>query len=163
MISDRVIAFDPGFDRLGVAIIERINGKDTLLYSTCITTDKKTVFQDRLLFLGNQVEKLIQEWNPGSAAMEELYYAKNVSTALPVAEVRGMITFLLGKATIPLKSYNPMTVKMSVAGHGGASKDDVHRMVMRLVTLDDRKRLDDEIDAVAVGLCHTAHSRYPQA
>lgn len=163
MNPNRTIAFDPGFDRLGVAIIERQNGKDSVLYSACITTDKKAAFAERLLQLGSEVENLIGAWQPGSAAMEELYYAKNVSTALPVAEVRGALTYLLAQNGIPLESYNPMTVKMSVAGHGGASKDDVHRMVMRLVALEDRKRLDDEIDAIAVGLCHAAQSRYPQA
>jgi crossover junction endodeoxyribonuclease RuvC len=162
-MKSRTIGFDPGFDRLGIAVIDRIEGKEVLVFSTCVTTDKKDLFQNRIKQIGDTVSSLLDEWKPSMAAMEDLYYAKNVSTALPVAEVRGMITYLLSTRDIPLASYNPMTIKVAVGGYGRATKDDIHAMVKKLVMLSNKKRLDDEIDAIAVALTHLATARFPQA
>lgn len=148
----RIIALDPGFERLGVAVIEKQNGKETLLHSDCIRTDASLPFPERLKQLGTQVEALIEEWQPGGMALEELYFQKNEKTAMKVAEVRGVLKYLATTHDLPLHEYTPQQVKIAVTGYGRSDKAAVAAMVPRLLALPARKRLDDEMDAIAVGI-----------
>ncbi len=159
--SLRVLAFDPGFERLGIAVLEKHLGKDVLLYSACMHTPKTLSFPQRLLMLGKEVERLIQEWSPSHLALEDVFFEKNAKTAIQVAQVRGLLAYEGARHHLVVCSYTPLQVKIAVTGYGKSDKRAVAAMVPRLVILPSRKRLDDEIDAIAVGLTCLACERYP--
>lgn len=155
----RVLAFDPGYERLGVAVVEKTKGKEVLLFSGCIRTLAKLPFPERLRKLGGAAEKLIQEWRPDAVALEEVYFKNNAKTAMQVAEVRGVLTYLAAASGLPVHQYTPMEVKVAVTGHGGSDKAAVALMVPKLMALPPRARLDDELDAIAVGITCLASLR----
>ncbi len=158
-LPKRVLAFDPGFERLGVAVVERAGSKETLVYSECVRTSAKLSFPERLRELGAAAEKLIEEYSPHAVALEDVYFAKNEKTAMKVAEVRGMLAYLAAKNGLTIYEYTPMQVKVAITGYGKSDKSAVAAMVPRLVTLTPKKRLDDELDAIAVGLTCLASVR----
>lgn len=155
----RVIAFDPGYERLGVAIVERHKGKESLLHSDCVRTSARLNFESRLQILGEAAEALIRKWQPDAMALEEVFFEKNAKTAMQVAEVRGALTYIAAKAGLALYQYTPMEVKVAVTGHGRSDKRAVAAMVPRLINLSAGKRLDDELDAIAVGITCLASAR----
>lgn len=152
----RVLAIDPGYGRCGVAILERVDNKDTLVYSGCIETAAETEFNQRLNTVASECRRLMHEYAPSSIAMEKLYFAKSRTTGLKVAEVRGAILALAGEMSIPVSEYSPSEVKSAAAGYGGADKKHVIKMLHALVKIDKPIRLDDEYDAIAVGVTHLA-------
>lgn len=147
------IAIDPGYDRLGIAVFA---GK-TLLHSECFTPPKGDL-PDRLLAVHTRVRLLIEEFQPTSLAIETLFFNKNQKTAIAVAEARGAIVVAARAAGVTVSEYSPQAVKIAVTGSGSAHKDAVVRMVERLLSLPKKKRLDDEYDAIALGICHTNNS-----
>ncbi len=160
MLSSRVIAIDPGFDRCGVAVLEKENGKERVLFSHCIVTNKKESRAERLLQIGTELRNIITKWQPNALALESLFFNQNISSAVGVAEARGVIAFIASEAGLPVHEYSPQEIKIAVTGYGKASKTDVERMVGKLVTLPNKvKRLDDELDAVALGITHLAIQR----
>jgi len=161
----RILAFDPGFERLGAAVVEKVGGKDTLVHSECIRTSPKLPFPDRMVELGSAMERLIAEFKPGAVALEEIYFGKNEKTGIQIAEVRGMLTYIAKKAGLVVYDYTPLEVKVAITGYGRSDKSAVAAMVPRLVSLplgfNLGKRLDDEIDAIAVGLtCLASQASY---
>jgi crossover junction endodeoxyribonuclease RuvC len=159
----RVLACDPGFERLGVAVIEKEKAKEKLLYSDCIRTSALFPFPERLKILGLAVENLLKEYKPQAVALEEIYFEKNAKTAMQVAEVRGMLAYIAAKADLPVLHYTPLQVKVAITGYGKSDKRAVAHMVERLIALPKKKRLDDELDAIAIALTSLASSRYPHA
>ncbi len=153
--QNRVIGIDPGFGRCGVAILEA----NKLLFSTCLVTDSKMKHEDRLLFLGEELGKIIKKWRPKSIATEKLFFNVNIRTALKVAEARGVILYESAKADLPVYEYSPQAIKIAVTGYGKASKSQVETMVMRLLGLKTSPMHDDEMDAIAVGITHIASAR----
>ncbi len=145
------LAIDPGYDRVGVAIFE---GKK-ILFSTCFSPDKGP-FPMRLAAVYAFVSDTIKKHRPESLALETLFFSKNVKTAIAVAEARGVIQLAAATHNVPIYEYSPQAVKIAVTGVGNASKDAVIRMVDKLVVLGPKKRLDDEYDAIALGIAHTA-------
>lgn len=157
----RCLAFDPGFERLGVAVVEKVGGKETLLYSECVRTSTSLPFSERLHVLGKEVERLIAEWKPSIAALEHIFFEKNAKTAIGVAGVRGVLSYLAALHGLPLFEYTPLEVKVAITGYGKSDKSAVGAMVKRLVTIPPKKRLDDELDAIAIGLTCLASARLP--
>lgn len=155
----RILAFDPGYERLGVAVIEKVNGKEALLYSGCIRTKATLPFSERLNELGAATEALIETWQPKAVALESLYFENNAKTAMNVSAVRGMLLYLAARNNLPAHEYTPLQVKVAVTGHGQASKAAVALMVPKLVSISLGKRLDDELDAIAVGITCLASLR----
>ncbi|MDB5224675.1 MAG: ruvC [Candidatus Adlerbacteria bacterium] len=155
----KVLAFDPGFERLGVAVVEKQNGKDILLHSDCVRTSKDDDFPTRLAVLGAAAEKLIADWQPTVVALENIYFENNAKTAMQVAQVRGVLAYIAAKNNLKLCAYSPLEVKVAVTGYGKSDKSAVGAMVARLVVLPNKKRLDDELDAIAVGLTCLATER----
>lgn len=155
----KVLAIDPGYGRCGVAIVERTGGKDILIYSGCIVTTPDTDFAERLNTVAQECRRLLEEHSPECVAMEKLFFSNNQKTAMRVAEVRGAILAIAGAASVAVFEYTPGEVKSATAGSGNADKTAVTRMVRMLVTMDARERLDDEYDAIAIGLTHLASAR----
>ncbi|MBC7836995.1 crossover junction endodeoxyribonuclease RuvC [Acetobacteraceae bacterium] len=159
----RVLAFDPGFERLGVAVLEKENGKEILKHSECVHTSPSLSFPERLLELGEAAEKLIKKFKPSAVALEKVYFENNAKTAMQIAGVTGMLSYIASKNKLPVLQYTPLEVKVAVTGYGKSDKRAVGLMVSKLVVLPVRKRLDDELDAIAIGLTCLANSRYPHS
>lgn len=156
----RVLAFDPGFERLGIAVVEKVGGKEVLLYSECVRTSAKLTFPQRLAELGIAVQAVIDMWQPGCMAIENVFFEKNAKTAMDVAAVRGMLLYIGSSVGLPVHEYTPLQVKVAITGYGKSDKAAIAAMVPRLVTIPPKKRLDDEIDAIAVGLTCLASNKF---
>lgn len=156
----RVLGIDPGYDRMGVAIIEKQNNKEIVLFSCCLSTNSKEDFSDRLLSLGLQLEKIIKNWKPNALSTEKLFITTNQKTATNVAEVRGMVGYIARKAGLSVTEYTPLQIKMAITGYGKATKNQVTDMIGKLVKLKQETRLDDEYDAIGIALTHLACNKY---
>ncbi|MBU3668756.1 MAG: crossover junction endodeoxyribonuclease RuvC [Candidatus Taylorbacteria bacterium] len=156
----RIISIDPGYERLGVAIIEKTRTqKETVIYSDCIRTSSDLVFEDRLHQIGNSIERILEEHTPEALAIENLFISNNQKTAMRVAEVRGVLIYLAKKFNLSVKEYTPLQIKLAVTGDGKSGKDQVIRMVKMLVKNIKDKALDDEYDAIAIGLAFFAYEK----
>lgn len=149
----RVLAFDPGYDRLGVAVLEYNQAhQEQLLYSTCVETDRSHTLSQRLCTLGTTVEEIITTHQPTTVAIETLFFNKNIKTAIGVAQARGVILYLAEKAGCTIYEFGPQEIKVAVTGYGNSDKAAVYTMVERLVPGVPTKAHDDEYDAIAVGI-----------
>jgi len=155
----RVLSIDPGYDRLGVAVIEKREGKEHLLFSDCITTDKTMDISDRITALGDAVADILKKHKPDALAVETLFFNQNKTTALAVAQVRGIVMYLAHKASCTVYEYNPQEIKVAMTGYGKSDKKAVTDMVKKLVVNAPQKAFDDEYDAIAVGVTCLAHVR----
>lgn len=156
----KILAIDPGYERLGISILEKnINEKETVLFSDCFRTSANLNFEDRLLDLGLKIEKVIQEYGPQALSIENLFISNNQKTAMRVAEVRGMIIYISRKYNLTIKEYTPMQIKLAVTGDGRSTKDQMMKMVALLVKNIKPKALDDEYDAIAIGLAFFAYEK----
>ncbi len=156
----RILAIDPGYERLGVAVLDKEKGqKETLVFSDCIKTSPKDSFEDRLTQIGLKIEELINEFKPEALSIENLFISNNQKTAMRVAEVRGTLIYICRKNNLDIKEFTPLQVKLSVTGDGKSSKEQVIKMVKLLIKGVKNNALDDEYDAVAVGLAYFAYSR----
>jgi crossover junction endodeoxyribonuclease RuvC len=147
----RILAIDPGYDRLGIAVIEGDPSRPTLLWSDCVLPDKG-LREKRLACVWNAVTDAITKYSPDALAIETLFFSINKKTAIGVAEARGAILAAAGVAALPVIECSPQQVKLAVTGHGGADKTAVAHMIPQLLTLPKKKRLDDELDAIAIGI-----------
>ena len=159
-LTKRILGIDPGYDRVGVAVLEKQSRQEVVLFSDCLLAGAKLEFAERLVTIGNQVEKIIKKWQPDILAIEKLFFAANQKTAMRVAETRGMIIYLGQKHSLRVREFTPLQVKMSVSGYGRADKKQVTEMVCRLTKMEKKPRYDDEYDAVAVALTCLAHGRF---
>lgn len=153
----KILAIDPGFDRMGVAIVSREQGREELVYSTCVQTSAKLSFPERLKLLGDAVDGVVARYAPEAVALETLLFGKNEKTASRVAEVRGMLIYKATVLGLPVSEYTPMQIKVAVAGYGKADKTQVATMVRSILKEPLTDRLDDELDAIAIGLTYFAH------
>ncbi len=155
----RVLAFDPGYDRLGIAVLEKKDGKEILVHSECCVTDRNASMHERLLVVGKRIEALLQEYTPAVVALETLFFNKNLKTGIAVAEVRGIILYLAMHAGCHVMEFGPQQIKIAVTGYGKSDKSAVISMVKRLIKGVRDSALDDEYDAIAVGITALAHER----
>lgn len=156
----KILSIDPGYERLGIAIIEKgLAKKDSLLCSECFKTDAKNSFEDRLLEIGKKIEELITGHKPSILAIETLFFSKNTKTAMRVAETRGTIIYISKKNKLDIKEINPMEIKLAVTGDGKSDKQQMTKMVQLILKMD-KKATDDEYDAIACGLACSALLRY---
>ena len=154
------MGIDPGYERLGVAIIEKDKGKEKLLFSNCFRTSAKKEMADRILEIGNYLEKLIDEWRPETLAIEKLFFTTNQKTAMNVAETKGAITYIAKNAGLTFREFTPLQIKIAITGYGKADKNQVASMVRNLIDLSGKtKIIDDEYDAIAVALTCIASTR----
>lgn len=156
-----VLGIDPGYDRIGLALVEQNPNKPTLLQSECFLTDRKEVFSQRLLTIGDKIEDILKTQKPDIVALEKLFFKTNQKTAMAVAESRGVIIYLCAKYKIPLIEYSPPEIKVCVAGHGLADKKQVTIMIERLIKINKKIKYDDEYDAIGVALTCLAHNPKP--
>lgn len=147
----RVLGIDPGFDRLGLAVLEGDPSRPTVVWSDCVCPPPGAP-EERLAAVSKAVEEAIIMHRPDAMAIETLFFSTNRKTAMGVAQARGAILAVAGAHGVAIREFNPAQVKLAVTGHGGADKKAIARMIPHLVNLTPRPRLDDELDAIAVAI-----------
>ncbi len=151
----RIIAIDPGYERLGIAVIEK-NKKEELLFSECFKTKADLPFINRLELVGREVERVIKEFSPSSLAIENLFLITNQKTAMRVSEVRGAILYQARLSGLMVYEYTPLQIKIATTGYGRATKKQMISMVHQLISGTKEIKQDDEMDAIAIGITHCA-------
>jgi crossover junction endodeoxyribonuclease RuvC len=155
-----VLGIDPGFGRIGTAIIHKGAGSEKLIFSDCIETDKNLDFAERLNVITEIITGIITKHQPDVIAIEKLFFTSNQKTAMRVAEVRGAIISTANLKKLPVAEYTPLEIKVAVTGYGKSNKAQVANMVRRLIKLDKLPRYDDEYDAIACALTHLASVKH---
>jgi crossover junction endodeoxyribonuclease RuvC len=157
------LGIDPGLATIGYGLVRELNdGSLQAVAYNVITTPAGMPLWERLQMIYEGITRVLQEYQPDRAGVEELFFAKNVTTALTVAHARGVILLALSQAKIPLAEYKPNTIKQSIAGYGGAKKPQMQEMTRILLGLDDIPRPDDAADALAIAITDIHSSRYAQ-
>lgn len=155
----RILGIDPGFGRIGIAVIDVIDHKETYVYSECFETSPKESFHQRLKMIGEKIHTVSTQWKPDAASIETLFFKNNQKTVMQVAEARGVIVYELLKNNIPVFEYSPLQLKMALTGFGKAEKSQVAFMTEKLLHLEKSTRIDDELDALALALTHSSCSK----
>jgi crossover junction endodeoxyribonuclease RuvC len=156
----RVLGIDPGYERIGIAVVEKnSNGSEQLLYSDCIVTNKKQTHPKRLLVIGIELENIIRKFKPDVCAVEKLFFNENQKTALAVAEARGVILFTASQHNLSVFEYTPLEIKVAVTGYGRADKKQMIFMTEKLIAISKKIQHDDEYDAIAAALTCIARER----
>lgn len=150
----RILGVDPGVATIGFGLIEADRGSQRLLRYGVINTPAGLPLSNRLYQISRDMEELLGAFHPDEAAVEELFFSKNITTGIAVAHGRGVILLELERAGIPVYEYTPMQVKQAVAGYGGAEKRQVMLMTQRLLRMGEIPRSDDAADALAIAICH---------
>lgn len=157
-----VLGIDPGYDRCGLAIVKHNYPKAEVLFSTCLVTDRKQTYSERLHHIGTELEKVLTTHPLNLIGLEKIFTGRNQRTAIQVGEVRGLILYLAQKYNLTVAEFSPSAIKLAVTGSGRADKKQITTMVGYLTNLGNEKRLDDELDAIAIALTTIAHHpNYP--
>ncbi|OJF76068.1 MAG: crossover junction endodeoxyribonuclease RuvC [Treponema sp. CETP13] len=154
----RVLGIDPGLASTGFGIIDYYNNRYRMVSYGCIETKAKELHGQRLLIIYNKICAVINEFKPTEASMETLYFAKNVSSALGVAEARGVVTLCVSQKGMNLGEYTPNQIKQAVSGSSNADKKLVQKSVKFLLGLNSIPKPDHAADALAAAITHI-HSR----
>lgn len=150
-----VIGIDPGTARTGYGLVETsTSGALKLVHYGVIATPSKKSLPDRLIQLHEELQELLDSYKPDTAAVEQLFFQKNVSTALSVGQARGVVLLTLAASGLIVDEYSPQDVKTAVTGYGAADKTQMQKMVQTLLNMDRRPTPDDAADALAVAICH---------
>ena len=155
----KVLAIDPGYGRCGMAVLEKVGGKETLLFSTCLETSPRLQFADRMKAVTEECVRIITEYSPDCVAMERLFFSGNQKTAMQVAEVRGALINTASMSNLKVSEYTPAQIKSAAGGWGGADKKQIIQMLHMLIKIEKKIKHDDEYDAIAVGITHLAIAR----
>ncbi|MBE3586687.1 MAG: crossover junction endodeoxyribonuclease RuvC [Thermoanaerobacter sp.] len=150
----RVIGIDPGTAITGYGIIDLEGNRLSVVAYDCITTQPTMPMPFRLQHLYRQLEMVLRQYRPRQFAVEELFFHKNVRTALAVGQARGVAILAAVNAGLAVAEYTPLQVKQAVVGYGRAVKEQVQYMVRALLGLPEVPRPDDVADALAVAICH---------
>lgn len=153
----RIIGIDPGLAIVGYGVIDyKLPHFRTVSYGA-LTTEAHTDIHDRLSEIYDGMDHLFKTYKPDDMAIEELFFTKNITTGITVAEARGVILLAAKKNGVNVFEYTPRQVKQSVVGYGVAEKKQVQMMVKTLLDLEKMPKLDDTADALALAICH-AHT-----
>ena len=149
----RIMGIDPGFARTGIGVIEALPNKLKLISYDCLETTAKENFSDRLKYLHIELAKQIKKFQPNLIAVEELFFCKNVKTALNVGQARGVILLTAILANVSVVEYTPLQVKQAVSSYGRADKNQIQQLVKVFLNLKTIPEPDDAADALAVAIC----------
>ncbi|MCC7004553.1 crossover junction endodeoxyribonuclease RuvC [Candidatus Nomurabacteria bacterium] len=157
----KIIAVDPGYERVGIAILEKNSGdkKEKVVFSKCFKTNSKLEPSERLKLIGKEVEEVIKKYDPEFLAIETLFFNTNQKTAMMVSQARGVILYQSCISGLKVCELTPLQVKTAVTGYGRSDKKAVIDMIPKLVSIEKEVRLDDEYDAIAIGITFFAYNK----
>jgi len=153
-----VIGIDPGIANTGFGVVRGASGKTVALDGGVIETSPDLSLPERLDRVYSAMVQLLDWHEPAAVALEDLYFGKNVGSAMEVGQARGVVMLAAAQKQIPCTDYTPQQVKSSVCGSGSADKEQVQEMVGRLLGLAEPPQPDHAADAFAVALCHLGHA-----
>lgn len=153
----RILGLDPGLAKSGFGFINYVNGGSSEILYGDISTSKDEVISQRLWKIYSEVKEIVQKTNPDAVVIEDIFFCKNVKTAISVAQSRGVMILASAQLNCPVFEYTPLQIKQSVVGYGHATKMQVQQMVKTLLNLKEIPKPDHAADALAAALCH-AHS-----
>ena len=160
----RVMGIDPGSNCTGCGVIEEINNELKVIYWGIIKSKARQSFPQRLKFIYDELVAIIQNFNPDEVAVEDMFFATNVKSALKLGQTRGIAILSAVNEGKPVAEYSPLEVKQSVVGYGRAEKQQVQEMVTAILKLKEKPEPFDASDALAVAICHihstTANSKF---
>jgi crossover junction endodeoxyribonuclease RuvC len=151
--SQIILGIDPGFATTGYGLIVKDSGKIKLIDFGCIITPAKDDFIVRLKKIHEDLTKIIKKFRPEIMAVEELFFCKNVKTALDVGQARGVIILAAIENQLPLYEFTPLQVKQAITGYGRADKKQIQKMVKIILNLKEIPQPDDAADALAIAIC----------
>ncbi len=155
------LGIDPGTATIGYGLVRELeDGSLQAVHYGVITTLPSLPMWERLNIIYQGVKALAEQYTPDRAGVEELFFAKNVTTAITVAQGRGVILLALAQAGIPISEHKPHVVKQAIAGYGNAKKPQVQEMVRMLLALDEIPKPDDAADALAIAITELHSFRY---
>lgn len=157
----RVLGVDPGTAITGYGLVD-YDDELRLVHCGAIVTPAGMTLPQRLLIIHRELGDLIRQHQPQAVAVEELFFSKNVRTAMSVGQARGVVLLAAAQADLPIYHYKPSEVKQAVAGYGAASKPQMQEMVRLLLKLDAVLTPDDVADAVAIAICHAHGAHWNQ-
>jgi len=155
----RILGVDPGISITGFSIIDVKRNIPTLSAYGTIKPNQKDSLPKRLDYLFEEMNKILDQFNPDILSIEDIFYSKNVKSAMVLGQARGAIILSATQARISISEFAPRKVKMSVCGNGAASKEQVAYMVTKILKLKAPPKSLDVSDAMAVGLCYINQSR----
>jgi len=155
-----ILGIDPGFGRMGYAVISAKGNDLHLLVCDATITPTGQAYPLRLQLIHEELSLIIARYHPQEAAVEKLFFGKNVTTAIGVAQARGVALLTLVQSGLTIAEYTPSEVKLAVTGYGVARKEQVGYMVQHILALASIPRPDDAADAAAIAICH-AHMLHP--
>ncbi|MFD2169369.1 crossover junction endodeoxyribonuclease RuvC [Tumebacillus lipolyticus] len=153
----RILGIDPGYGRTGFGVVDLIGNRLKPVEYGCVETKPNTPIPDRLVEIYGAIREIISRHQPDQLAIEQIFFAKSVTTALDVAQARGVVLLAAREAGLAVAEYTPMQVKQSVVGYGKAEKKQIQEMVRMLLGLAKPPKPDDAADALAVAITH-AHT-----
>jgi len=151
--SEVYLGIDPGIADTGFGVIKKENGKMTCLAYGSIKTAAGLPLFERLVTLHDDLTEIIKRFKPQMVGVEELFFCKNVKTALVVGQARGVILLTIKQQKLPMLEFTPLQVKQAVSTYGKAEKGQVQRMVKMLLNLKEIPKQDDAADALAIAIC----------
>ncbi len=157
-----VLGIDPGTATTGYGFVREQGGAWEALAYDVISTPANQDLPQRLQTIYHDVCALIDEYAPDAAAVEQVFFSRNVKTAISVAQARGVVLLAFAERGVPIAEYKPNEIKQAVAGYGNAPKSQMQIMVQNLLDLDDIPRPDDAADALAVAITHLNAARFRQ-
>lgn len=155
----RIIGIDPGTGILGFGVIDFEKNKTKIIDAGVVTTPAHTPVEDRLEDIFDSLTEIIKETKPEVMAIEKLFFARNVTTAISVAEARGVAILTGKKGNMPIAEYTPLQIKQTLTGYGKASKQQMQEMVRVQLGLKNIPRPDDCADALAAAITHYRMTR----
>lgn len=156
--EERILGVDPGLAATGFGVIAKQNGKWTVVEYGCISTAAKLPLEQRLHIIHQELSAVITKFQPATMAVEELFFAQNVSTAMVVSQARGVVLLTAAQHGLPVSSYTPLQIKQALVSYGRASKNQVQQMVKAVLGMDHIPQPDHAADALAAAIC-AAHSQ----
>lgn len=159
----RALGIDPGSITTGYGVVDFIGpGRHSFVAEGSIKPKKNIPLEEKILLIANEIELVIEKYKPEVCVIESLFFAKNVKSAITLAQVRGGIILCARQNGLELSEYSPLEVKQSVTGFGRATKEQVYKMVKVLLNIKETSSLDSS-DALAVALCHLACFKFNKA
>ncbi len=154
-----ILGVDPGYGRIGIAIIKKTKIGDNLIHSECFETNPKLPHYKRIFDLGERIKNIVEDYKPDELAIETLLWSKNKKTALQVAEARGVIIYQAIIKNLKIKEFNPNQIKLAITGYGKSDKNQIKNMIEKILKINKKdKKIDDEYDAIAIALtCSTTN------
>jgi len=148
-----ILGIDPGTATTGFGIIEKTKKKIRVIDYGCIKTCPDLGAGERLKIINNELNKLIKKHRPNILAVETVYFFKNLKTAMPVSQAKGVVLLTAAKKKIPVYEFTPLQMKMAIAGYGKAEKKQVQEMLKILLNMEETPKQDDAADALGIALC----------